>query len=86
MGQHLALLTLIMTRALTRDITFWVKIIMKCHRCCSTVVYKKFYGPQEHFWGWRCTLCGEVIDQVILENRHWTKADRQNRDQVEGTD
>ncbi len=43
---------------------------MKCHRCGSMMVYERFYGPHEHFAGWRCILCGEIIDQVILENRH----------------
>jgi hypothetical protein len=43
---------------------------MKCHRCGSMMVYERFYGPHEHFVGWRCILCGEIIDQVILENRH----------------
>jgi len=42
---------------------------MKCHRCGSVMVYERFYGPHEHFSGWRCVLCGEIIDQVILENR-----------------
>ncbi len=42
---------------------------MKCYRCSSHMVYQKFYGPQEDFWGWRCIFCGEIIDQVILENR-----------------
>jgi hypothetical protein len=42
---------------------------MRCHRCGSMMVYEKFYGPHEHFSGWRCVLCREIIDQVILENR-----------------
>ena len=42
---------------------------MKCHRCSNHMVYEKFYGPHEHFWGWRCIFCGEIIDPVILENR-----------------
>lgn len=42
---------------------------MKCHRCGSTMVYENFYGPNENFTGWRCILCGEIVDQVILENR-----------------
>jgi len=29
----------------------------------------KFYGPNDCFWGWKCTICGEIIDEVILENR-----------------
>lgn len=42
---------------------------MKCHRCGSIMVYESFYGLNEQFSGWRCILCGEIIDQVILENR-----------------
>jgi hypothetical protein len=33
------------------------------------MVYKKFYGSQEQFWGWNCIYCGEIVDPVILENR-----------------
>jgi hypothetical protein len=43
------------------------------------MVYEKFYGPHEHFSGWRCILCGEIIDQVILENRQ-TKPGGQRRE------
>jgi len=42
---------------------------MRCHRCESTMVYEKFYGPHEHFGGWRCIWCGDIVDPVILENR-----------------
>ena len=42
---------------------------MKCHRCNSIMIYDKFYGPHENFWGWKCVICGEIVDQVILENR-----------------
>jgi len=42
---------------------------MKCHRCGSLMVYERFYGPHENFLGWRCVLCGEIVDQLILENR-----------------
>jgi len=41
----------------------------KCHRCEGVMVFQKFYGPHEHFWGWRCISCGEIVDQIILENR-----------------
>jgi DNA-directed RNA polymerase subunit N (RpoN/RPB10) len=51
---------------------------MRCHRCGSMMVYERFYGPDEHFSGWRCISCGEIIDQVILENRE-TRADSQSR-------
>ncbi len=42
---------------------------MKCHRCGSVMVYERFYGPGETFLGWRCIQCGEILDEVILENR-----------------
>ena len=41
----------------------------RCHRCESIMVYQKFYGSQEHFWGWRCICCGDIVDQIILDNR-----------------
>ena len=52
---------------------------MKCHRCGSLMVFERFYGPNEYFLGWRCVLCGEIIDQ-IQENRQWLKiGGNQNR-------
>ncbi len=52
---------------------------MKCHRCGSVMVYEKFYGHHEHFVGWRCILCGDIVDQVILENRQ-TKMSGQSKE------
>ena len=46
---------------------------MKCDRCSSVMVYEQFFGDQEKFWGWRCIFCGEIVDDVILENRQWLK-------------
>jgi hypothetical protein len=42
---------------------------MKCHRCGGAMIYEKFYGITEEFFGWRGIFCGEIVDQVILENR-----------------
>lgn len=42
---------------------------MKCHRCSGIMIYEEFYGAQDVFFGWRCIFCGEIVDQVILENR-----------------
>ena len=50
---------------------------MKCDRCGSVMVYEKFFGPEEHFSGWRCILCGEILDEVILENRRVGTGGRQ---------
>ncbi len=44
---------------------------MKCHCCGGPMVHERFYGDEEHFWGWRCIICGEIADEVILENRRW---------------
>jgi hypothetical protein len=44
-------------------------ILSKCKRCKGAMVYDKFYGAQEQFWGWKCLTCGEIVDPVILENR-----------------
>jgi hypothetical protein len=35
------------------------------------MAYEQFFGNQEHFWGWRCIFCGEIVDNVIIENRRW---------------
>jgi hypothetical protein len=42
---------------------------VKCVRCGGTMVYETFYGPSREFGGFRCMICGEIIDPVILENR-----------------
>ena len=42
---------------------------MKCHRCGGKMVYQKFYGKEGQFYGWRCIFCGEIVDEVITENR-----------------
>ena len=52
---------------------------MKCHRCGSVMVHERVYGLDEQFSGWRCVLCGEIIDQVIVENRQ-TGTGRQTRE------
>jgi hypothetical protein len=41
------------------------------------MTYERFYGPQEHFYGWRCIYCGEILDEVILENRQWFRKEIQ---------
>jgi len=46
---------------------------MNCNRCSGMMTYEKFYGPHEQFLGWRCVYCGEIVDEVILENRQWLR-------------
>jgi hypothetical protein len=53
-----------------KPMLFLIKEVpMRCHRCGGIMVYEKFYGPHEQFFGWRCIFCGEIVDEVILENR-----------------
>lgn len=42
---------------------------MYCYKCGGLMVFEKFFGISEDFYGWRCLFCGEIIDKVILENR-----------------
>jgi hypothetical protein len=49
---------------------------MKCHRCSGSMVYETFYTEEGEFFGWRCIICGEVIDHVILENRYGQKQEK----------
>ena len=43
--------------------------ITKCLRCHGTVAYDKFYGPHGQFWGWKCLICVDIVDPLILANR-----------------
>jgi len=43
---------------------------MKCDRCGGSMAYEKFYGQAEDYFGWRCISCGEIVDEVILQNRY----------------
>jgi hypothetical protein len=49
-------------------------LFTKCLRCGGAMAYDKFYGPYEQFWGWKCLLCGEIIDPIILANRQLMRA------------
>jgi hypothetical protein len=46
---------------------------MECDRCGRAMAYEQFFGDQDLFWGWRCIFCGEIVDDVILENRQWLR-------------
>ncbi|HQU29396.1 MAG TPA: hypothetical protein PKZ24_09540 [Nitrospirales bacterium] len=46
---------------------------MQCPRCAGTMVVDHFVdlATSGEIWmpGWRCLMCGEVIDPLILQNR-----------------
>jgi hypothetical protein len=31
--------------------------------------YERFFNQRGNFSGWKCLFCGEIVDEVILENR-----------------
>lgn len=47
---------------------------VKCPRCRNNMTADTFYGTTERFTGWRCLMCGEIIDPVILSNRQMMSA------------
>jgi hypothetical protein len=47
---------------------------IKCDRCMGVMISDTFYGFQGRFRGWKCLICGEIVDPVILENRQLMNA------------
>ena len=45
----------------------------RCSRCGGNMVHESFYGLNEQFTGFKCVICGDVIDAVILQNRELMK-------------
>ena len=47
---------------------------MQCNRCHGEMAYDLFHDMKDdtgkfHFFGWRCVICGDVLDPVIVANR-----------------
>lgn len=42
---------------------------MKCTKCRGKMYAETFYAHHEAFEGWRCVICGDIIDPVILLHR-----------------
>ncbi|RMG60910.1 MAG: hypothetical protein D6713_01540 [Deltaproteobacteria bacterium] len=42
---------------------------MKCPRCNGLMIYERYQDMLEVFYAWRCVICGEVVDDVVLKNR-----------------
>jgi len=43
---------------------------MRCGKCGGLMFYEKFISEEiEDFSGWRCVICGDIVDEVILKNR-----------------
>ncbi len=42
---------------------------IRCQRCYGRMAFEKFYGQNTSFFAWRCIMCGDVLDPVILLHR-----------------
>ncbi len=42
---------------------------IRCQRCNGRMAYEKFYGENDSFFAWRCVICGDILDPVILLHR-----------------
>jgi hypothetical protein len=51
-------------------------LFVNCLRCRGAMIHDKFYGFQGQFQGWKCLICGEIVDPIILENRQLMRAGR----------
>ena len=40
-----------------------------CPRCKGFMRWDKFYHNGEFFEGWRCLICGEILDPLIYFHR-----------------
>lgn len=47
---------------------------MNCHRCGSSMIFKKLCDYGGYSFGWKCILCGEIIDE-IPKNHHQRRED-----------
>jgi hypothetical protein len=37
------------------------------------MIYERYQDMLETFFAWRCVICGEVVDDVVIENRKGEK-------------
>jgi hypothetical protein len=57
---------------------------MLCPHCGAIMVYEKFYWNNKPLSGWKCILCGEYVDDVIIKNRLSHKLKRKRTRTGEG--
>ncbi len=55
---------------------------MVCPYCGGYMVYEKSYENNEPLCSWRCILCGEYMDDVIMENRLLQELKRQRSKKI----
>lgn len=49
---------------------------MRCLRCRGLMILERYQEMNDFYFGWRCFLCGEVLDEVVMENRRAMRGGR----------
>ena len=57
---------------------------MNCHRCADSMILKKLCDYGGYYWGWKCIRCGEIIDQMVLQNQPIEKVPQLEKSQMKG--
>ncbi len=57
---------------------------MNSYRCGDTMILKKLYDYGGYYWGWKCTRCGEIIDQPVFENQRVERITQWEKSQKKG--
>ncbi len=52
---------------------------MKCSKCNGLMIYERYQFICEVAYAWRCVICGEIIDNVVLSNREQSTNRRENQ-------
>jgi len=45
------------------------KVVNSCPKCGGKVTPEKIHSSQGAFDGWKCIMCGDVFDELVLEHR-----------------
>ncbi len=53
---------------------------MNCQRCRGFMVYERIQESSEVIFSWRCVICGDVYDDVVIKNRELNGKDERSRD------
>ncbi len=53
--------------------------LTKCPRCNGAMTYETVFSPKGWFGGWKCLICGEYIDPVVMMNRELMRRNREKK-------
>lgn len=49
---------------------------MRCLRCKGLMMMERYQEMNEFYYAWRCFLCGEILDEVVMKNRREMRGGR----------